>query len=90
VIAWLRAREIVGLVTEHVAQGNTTMAARDLADAAKHVAAGDYSQRLSVVQDDDRAALAASCSGRLAIRGLVHPLTRGELRHRHRRVGCCR
>jgi class 3 adenylate cyclase len=33
---------------------------RDLADATKRVAAGDYSQRLPVVQDDDLGALAAS------------------------------
>ena len=33
---------------------------RDLAEATARVAAGDYSQRLSVVQDDDLGALAAS------------------------------
>ena len=33
---------------------------RDLAEATKRVAAGDYSQRLPVVQDDDLGALAAS------------------------------
>jgi len=33
---------------------------RDLAQGAERVAAGDYSQRLSVVQDDDLGALAAS------------------------------
>jgi adenylate cyclase len=33
---------------------------RDLADGTKRVAAGDYSQRLPVVQDDDLGALAAS------------------------------
>jgi adenylate cyclase len=33
---------------------------RDLAEGTKRVAAGDYSQRLSVVQDDDLGALAAS------------------------------
>jgi class 3 adenylate cyclase len=33
---------------------------RDLAEATERVAAGDYSQRLSVVQDDDLGALAAS------------------------------
>lgn len=34
--------------------------ARDLADATKRVAAGDYSQRLPVFQDDDLGALSAS------------------------------
>ncbi len=33
---------------------------RDLADGTERVAAGDYSQRLPVVQDDDLGALAAS------------------------------
>lgn len=33
---------------------------RDLAEGAERVAAGDYSQRLPVVQDDDLGALAAS------------------------------
>jgi adenylate cyclase len=33
---------------------------RDLADATERVAAGDYSRRLAVVQDDDLGALAAS------------------------------
>ena len=33
---------------------------RDLAEGTKRVAAGDYSQRLPVVQDDDFGALAAS------------------------------
>ena len=33
---------------------------RDLAEGTERVAAGDYSQRLPVVQDDDLGALAAS------------------------------
>jgi adenylate cyclase len=47
-------------ITVGVAFSPSLRPVRDLAEGTKRVAAGDYSQRLPVVQDDDLGALAAS------------------------------
>jgi adenylate cyclase len=47
-------------MTVPLAFGPSLRPIRDLAEATRRVAAGDYSQRLPVVQDDDLGALAAS------------------------------
>jgi adenylate cyclase len=49
-----------GLPSVGVAFAPSLRPIRDLAEGTERVAAGDYSQRLPVVQDDDRGALAAS------------------------------
>ena len=53
--AWPPAADIVGL-----AFSQSLRPIRDLAEGTERVAAGDYSQRLPVVQDDDLGALSAS------------------------------
>jgi HAMP domain-containing protein len=54
-------------ITVGTAFAPTLRPIRDLAEGTERVAAGDYSQRLPVVQDDDLGALAASFN-RMAVR----------------------